>query len=543
MPVGATTDDPMSGDSLSPDASLNYYTYHLNEGNNSGNENSTSTTQLPAIIQVHQGLYSNDVTIAESRKWELSAKDFIIVGEHKARKDFYLNLKKSPSDSTAANCALDLRFPVFSQSQIVKTGRIYYGKHTTGPIPNFYDVAYKDDKAENGRDCSPNGVDVCLDDSSQLFYNVFYATHDYPPVATPIIVLFHAGGFSDCSGPKYLDTMAIMAAQRGFIVVVAEYRCGRIKDLDVTGDYTSVQQVNAIYRSIQDGRGVLRTLIKTVRNDVNHDLPYLMDTSNIFLAGQSAGGVIAMSLAYDKYPAQVYATFPSPTGSPTIDQALGPIDADYYDGETSIQYYPKIKGLWSMWGAKAIPMDYDGNEADFLLYANPIPMIAFKGDKDEVFPKQKKDQYVYYSGSNSPLYNSTSFCLTPSNSYTLDSKKNSRDLRMECTLSIYNVLKDMGIPALMYVDCEMGHGLLPDDNVPNTPYYSTFGLPLSSNEKAVNEYMVSRAAIFFQAILNSTVSAMVASGITKFVECEDYRHSSGVCSTAADHFPLNGSCH
>ncbi len=215
---GVITDDPMSSDSFSPNAPLNYYTYHLNAVNNAGNANSTSTVKLPAIIQFHQGLYSNDFTFAESKKLEekLYSKEFIVFGDNNFRKDFHSNLKKSPSDSTAANCALDLRYPVFfSQSQIVKTD----------------------------------------------------------------------------------------------------------------------------------------------------------------------------------------------------------------------------------------------------------------------------------------------------------------------------------------VDCQMGHGLSHDDNDPNTPYYSTFGLPLSSNEKAVNEYMVSRAAIFFQAILNNTVSAMVASGPSKFVECEDYRHSSGACSTAADYCNNNGDCH
>ncbi|MEO7210008.1 MAG: hypothetical protein ABIY35_03595, partial [Chitinophagaceae bacterium] len=285
---GVITDDPMSSDSLSPNAPLNYYTYHLNAVNNAGNENSTSISKLPAIIQFHQGLYSNDFTFAESKKWEkkLYSKEFIVFGDNNFRKDFHLNLKKSPSDSTAANCALDLRYPVFSQSQIVKTAKIYYGKHTTGHIPNFYDVGYAADVSDHGVPCSV--VDICTQDSSQLFYRVFYATHDYAPVATPIVVIFHAGGFSDCSGPNYLDTLAIMTAQRGFIVVVAEYRCGRIKDPKAAVDYsyTSVQQVNAIYRSLQDGRGLLRTLIKTVRNDVNHDLPYLMDTSNIFVAGQ-----------------------------------------------------------------------------------------------------------------------------------------------------------------------------------------------------------------------------------------------------------------
>ncbi|MFZ1799297.1 MAG: alpha/beta hydrolase, partial [Chitinophagaceae bacterium] len=537
------TDDPMNNDSLSPDAPLNDYTYHLNAGKNAGTENSTPTSKLPVIIQVHQGLYSNDFSFAESKKWEekLYSKEFMVFGDNNFGKNFHLNLKKSPSDSTAANCALDLRYPVFSQSQIVKTAKIYYGKHTTGHIPNFYDVGYAADVSDQGIPCSED--DICTQDSSQLFYRVFYATHDYSPVATPIVVIFHAGGFSDCSGPNYLDTLAIMTAQRGFIVVVAEYRCGRIKDPDVTGDYTSVQQVNAIYRSIQDGRGLLRTLIKTVRSDVNHELPYLMDTSNIFVAGQSAGGVIAMSLAYDKYAAQVYATFPSPTGSTTIDQALGPIDADYYDGETSIQYYPKIKGLWSMWGAKAIPLAYDGNEVGFLQNSNPIPMIAFMGHRDPVFPEDATKQYVYYSGKISPFYNSTSNCLIPLNTFTLDKRKKIADLRMECTLSIYDVLTGMGIPTLMYVDCQMGHGLSHDDNDPNTPYYSTFGLPFASNEKAVNEYMVSRAAIFFQAILNSTVPAMVASGPSKFVECEDYRHSSGVCNTVADFCNNNKTCH
>ena len=78
----------MSGDYLSPDSSLNYYTYHLNAGKNAGTENSTPTSNLPVIIQFHQGLYSNDFSFAESKKWEekLYSKEFIVFGD-------YFNLK------------------------------------------------------------------------------------------------------------------------------------------------------------------------------------------------------------------------------------------------------------------------------------------------------------------------------------------------------------------------------------------------------------------------------------------------------------------
>jgi len=370
-----------------PQHSLLSKTAAVNYSYQTTNSKSYSLVKLPASIQFDREFYS---------------KKPASLSENQAGFTMSLNLLPTDPynacDITPANCInnmADYKIPIDS---IRKSPALSYAKTGVYPIPNYHDVKYKDDILD------PNGDDFlisedelkgcaaqrnfCETDSSALNYLVYSPKNvDYSSCKLPGIILFHAGGYSDCSNYKYEDTLCINLARKGFIVYLVEYRRGRIKDQNSGGIYTSAQQMLAIYRAMQDGRGAIRSIIKRQRNIANNNLPYQVDTNNIFVAGQSAGAVIANSLAYYKTQAMINAVFPVPAGEPSIQAALGPIDADYYYGTPDVNYQSSIQGLWSMWGGFPIPM-VNGNPMDIYDFltnnganTNLVPMIGFMGKK------------------------------------------------------------------------------------------------------------------------------------------------------------------
>jgi len=104
----------------------------------------------------------------------------------------------------------------------------------------------------------------------------------------------------------------------------------------------------------------------------------------------------------------------------------------------------------------------------------------------------------------------------------------------ECTNDIYKILIAHGYPALEYIDKTMKHGLLHVCDTCTCP--TDFGVAGNLTTNQVNEYLAARAAFFFQSILNFQAKNLAVPSL--FVSCEDYRHSTGACATAAD----NNSC-
>lgn len=89
----------------------------------------------------------------------------------------------------------------------------------------------------------------------------------------------------------------------------------------------------------------------------------------------------------------------------------------------------------------------------------------------------------------------------------------------------------------MYIDCNMKHGL---DNTCDTCYCPTnFGASGTYTKDDVNEYLASRAAFFFQSILNDSASMLL--GTSKFISCEDFRFSAGACAIAAHNDGCKGN--
>jgi hypothetical protein len=111
--------------------------------------------------------------------------------------------------------------------------------------------------------------------------------------------------------------------------------------------------------------------------------------------------------------------FPNKTGSSnyTIDQVLGPMDADYYDVPTSqlqSEYVNKIAGVLSQWGSVSLPYSYYNNY-EFSFFENNSywpPVIAFHGKQDITF--KYKSQDTRFSPSSESDFNKETYCLIQS---------------------------------------------------------------------------------------------------------------------------------
>ena len=258
-----------------------------------------------------------------------------------------------------------------------------------------------------------------------------------------------------------------------------------------------------------------------------------------FVGGASAGAVMALSCAYYRTPNltnqnMIDQVFVNAIGSPAIKDVLGPIHADYYYGNVATANWPKIAGVFNMWGAIAIPKDFDGGndngvtEATFFQgggsNANP-PMIAFHGYKDIVFPfRDTPKQDVKFStppvaGQN---YNAENRCLNTNDYYILEGYNaiDGASIKMCSSLNMYNILKQLNRYTELYYDCDMKHGL---------GSTADFGIG-TSDETLVNIYMVQRAANFFQAVMNGAKTFGVT-GRSVFRDCMNNRT---LCSTTTD---------
>ena len=218
------------------------------------------------------------------------------------------------------------------------------GDGLPGPVanPNLTDAQYP--PAPKNLECNKNITEVdCTLDPAKLTYVVYYPkTRISSEVDVngnckfPAIILFHGGGFAEVCGSgggdaTNINVVAQEFAQRGYVAFVVSYRTGRY--VDPYNKFVTAQQTLAEYRAFQDARGAIRSIIyhQTQRNQGTRftNEPYQIDVNKLFLGGNSAGSIIAIHSAYYN-AAQIAAVFPTPSGSPTVAQALGAIDIDYY---------------------------------------------------------------------------------------------------------------------------------------------------------------------------------------------------------------------
>ena len=405
------------------------------------------------------------------------------------------------------NGCTNLVNPFYTTTQITKISNPGLNYARTGYVNG--DVSYLSDSL-SGKPCSVSTA--CASGNAILNYEVYYPNVTYSDAnKLPAFVMFHSGGFSDCSSNQNgAEQVCMQFAQRGYVAFNIEYRRGRNEDPQTK--YTSASHWLALYRGVQDGRGALRTI---VQRELDKSQPYRIDTSKIFVGGTSSGTDLALMVAYftDDMMNKLFTGVSTVLGAPSVNKYAG--NARY-----------RIRGVLDMWGGFPVPVSYAANPVDFIkLSPNIPPIIAFHGNKDKEVNIATSNKFF----SEGSIYNSETLC-TSGKTFALPSNGRSvSDFKLLGSQGLYDILKgQLGIKSELYIDCDMGHGLQQGE--------SDFGLGSSVPNKDVQAYIVQRAVTFFQYITNQSFPSALTH--TRFVDCVNPRSgclgdASTLCSNTA----------
>jgi predicted peptidase len=176
----------------------------------------------------------------------------------------------------------------------------------------------------------------------------------------PLIVYLHGGGFIDGS-KEYHSTFCQRLAESGFVVANLEYRQG----YDRSPENFIIAISQAIYKAQQDGAAGLRYL-------VHHAGTYPIDTSLIFIAGESAGGVTSLFLAYLTQNEWDLIAAPVHSGLGAIDSSGNELDDKF-----------RIRGVINLWGGI--------NDTSFISRQEmqAMPVLLFHSVNDEEIPYER----------------------------------------------------------------------------------------------------------------------------------------------------------
>ena len=191
--------------------------------------------------------------------------------------------------------------------------------------------------------------------------NLFLDVYTPPNLSTtqkiPLIIYVHGGGFLDGS-KEDKKAMMIDFASSGFVAASINYRLGWTQADSCNGDTTEAKE--AIYRAVQDARSAIRFLVANAEN-------YHIDTSKIFLSGESAGAITVLST---NYFTQSYAD----NLIPGAETKLGTLDF----ADNNFKNAFTIKGIASVAGCLS--------SADLISSFNVKPTIYMHGYLDNVVP-------------------------------------------------------------------------------------------------------------------------------------------------------------
>ena len=373
--------------------------------------------------------------------------------------------------------------PQFTEEEIEIDSNVFYGKKILmGKKP--LDVGYKNQCFD---------TKVCDNMAKDLKYDVYYpTTYDYTLQPLPAIFIFHPGNFSDCSSKKETHLYCMLFAQRGFVAINVEYRRGTEED---PSGRVSASKALALYRANQDGRGVIRSVIAKQQN--KNPRPYVIDVGNIFLGG---AGTNPLSIAFTQEQEWMDEVVPG------MKNFLGPLDANYYYGDTSIKY--AIKGVFNESGGLLVKPSADILEKFYQKRKTLPALISFHGGLDRLIHPELKFEFF----SVNPTFRSESFC-TGGLTYTLPAS-NARvpDMAYVGSVNLHKALNGFKIPSELYIDQVMKHSLKTSTG---------FGTD-AENVPAIKEYIVQRVATFFQAIINNKGSEIKQS---EFVDAENFRYA------------------
>lgn len=262
----------------------------------------------------------------------------------------------------------------------------------------------------------------------------------------PLMVWIHGGAF--LAGDKNdasITNLCKIFARRGYVTASIDYRLGFVSDDAAwTCNYPgyscvfaadSAEWHRAYYRAVQDGKGALRYLI-------NRHAQFRIDTANVFLAGESAGSIVALGVglmdtlierrpetfAIGSVPAPHTSTYTCVyNAGETFSGSIARPDLGGIDGTiepTTISY--TIKGIGNMYGAMLNDLLQN------IPVSKPKPVIySFHQPCDMVVPID--------SGK---VYTNLSWCMT--NGYGCYAIANTAKLYGSRTFSDWNTANSYG---------------------------------------------------------------------------------------------------
>lgn len=181
----------------------------------------------------------------------------------------------------------------------------------------------------------------------------------------PLIIFMHGGTFiAGAKDEADVKPLAEMFAKKGYVTASISYRLGMDNLLSISGP-SEGDASEAVFRATQDARAAVRYFRKTVAEDGN---PYGIDPENIYLVGSSAGGFMALHLAYltdeANIPSSIDFSKPGLTGGIEGDSGNSGYDSD-------------VKAIVNLAGAIG--------DADWI-QAGDTPVLSMHGDEDETVP-------------------------------------------------------------------------------------------------------------------------------------------------------------
>jgi acetyl esterase/lipase len=186
-----------------------------------------------------------------------------------------------------------------------------------------------------------------------LYMDVYQPEYDLHK-NRPVLLFIHGGAFY--FGDKENATLTCLMdnlVKRGYVVVSINYRLG-----STALGYPAFER--SIYRGVQDTNAALRYI-------AHHSKSMGINPNQIFVAGSSAGAVIALVSAF----MEQHEAYSSAEGNLFRDN-LGKLNASGNDLDEQI----RIAGLISMWGGISDLNFIDDN----------MPTLLFHGTNDDIVP-------------------------------------------------------------------------------------------------------------------------------------------------------------
>jgi poly(3-hydroxybutyrate) depolymerase len=236
------------------------------------------------------------------------------------------------------------------QAQDCSNGR--YGQEIFTDFDLTADIVYGNNVTWN----NSGSIDVELD--------VYQPTGD-TETARPLLIFIHGGTFIG-GGKQFSDVkpLAEMFARKGYVTSSMNYRLG-MNNLLAPGGPDESDASEAVMRGTQDARAAVRFFKKSVKDNGN---PYGIDTTNIFLVGSSAGGFVALHLAYLDQVSEIPAA---------IDMSDASLAGGLEGNSGSPQNTSDVRAIVSISGAIGDTTWMENNST---------PVLSLHGDADGTVP-------------------------------------------------------------------------------------------------------------------------------------------------------------